>query len=138
MLHQRSWKYLNFGWFLFTITSRSLVTLDIWRPCRRTTYSKNIFSFFFHGDQILNIENVPQALNCCLASYRKIPWVCSLDQRRLDTGMDTPEGFLQVWNQMSYKKMVIIPIVHLEKISNHCLMHKGVSQKLSLPYPLEN
>ena len=59
-------------------------------------------------------------------------------QRRLDPGMDTPGGFFQVGNQMEYQKMVLIPIVHLEKINIFCFMHKGVAQKFNLPSPLEN
>ena len=38
------------------------------------------------------------------------------DQRGLDPGMDTPEGFLQVGNQMEYQNVVMILFVHLEKI----------------------
>ena len=62
-----------------------------------------------------------------------------LDQTRLqDPGMETRDGFIQVGSQKEYQNVVIISVVHLEKISIFCFMHKGVAQKLSLPRPLEN
>ena len=60
------------------------------------------------------------------------------NQRRLDPGMETLEGFFQVGNQKEYQNVVIISFVHLEKINIFCFMHKSVAQKLSLPRPLEN
>ena len=49
-------------------------------------------------------------------------------QRRLDPGMETPEGFFQVRNQKEYQNVVIISFVHLEKINNSCFIHKSVAQ----------
>ena len=49
-------------------------------------------------------------------------------QRRLNPGMDTPEGFFQVGNQKEYKIVVITLLVHLEKINNSCNIHKSVAQ----------
>ena len=51
-------------------------------------------------------------------------------KKRLDPGMDTPGGFFQVGNPKEYQRMIIIPFVHLEKITIFCFMHKGVAQKL--------
>ena len=64
--------------------------------------------------------------------------VHTLSQRRLDSGMDTPGGFFQLRSQKEYQKIVIIPLVHLEKIKTFCFMHRSVAQKLALPHPLEN
>ncbi len=64
--------------------------------------------------------------------------ISSITQRRLDPGMETPEGFFQVGSQKEYQNVVIISFVQLEKINIFCLMYKGVAQKLSLPHPLEN
>ena len=46
-----------------------------------------------------------------------------LDQRRLDPGKETLEGFFQVGNQKEYQNVVIISFVHLEKINIFCFMH---------------
>ena len=62
----------------------------------------------------------------------------SINQRRLDPGMDTPEGFFQVRKQKEYQNVIIILFVQLEKINNFYFMHKSVAQKLSLPNPPEN
>ena len=64
--------------------------------------------------------------------------ICLIEQRRLDPGMETSEGFFQVGSQKEYQNVVIISFVHLEKIKFFCFMHKGVAQKLNLPRPLEN
>ena len=40
-----------------------------------------------------------------------------LNQRRLDLGKETLEGFFQVRNQKEYENVVIISFVHLEKIN---------------------
>ena len=66
------------------------------------------------------------------------PDIYNLNQRRLDPGMETPEGVFQFGNKKEYQNVVIISFVHLEKINIFCFMHKGVAQKLSLPGPLEN
>ena len=60
----------------------------------------------------------------------------SLNQRRLDPGKESLEGFFQVGNLKDYQNVVIISFVHLEKV-NFCFMHKNVAQKLSPPHPLE-
>ena len=80
-----------------------------------------------------NTHNV-DIVDCTIGEY-----ICSaLGQRRLDPGMETPEGFFQVESQKEYQNVVIISFVHLEKINIFCFMYKGVAQKLSLPRPLEN
>ena len=61
-----------------------------------------------------------------------------IEQRILDPGKETLEGFFQVRNQKEYLNMVIISFANLEKINTFCFMHKSVAQKLSLPCPLEN
>ena len=52
-----------------------------------------------------------------------IPCLSNAMQRRLDPGMETPEGFFQVESQKEYQNVVIISFVHLEKIIIFCFMH---------------
>ena len=43
--------------------------------------------------------------------------MCGANQRRLDPGKETLEGFFQVGNQKEYQNVVIISFVHFEKIN---------------------
>ena len=54
-------------------------------------------------------------------------------QRRLDPGMDTPSQKPEGISKSSYNT-----IFSSRKMNIFCIMHKGVVQILSLPYPLEN
>ena len=51
----------------------------------------------------------------------------NLEQRRLDPGKETPEGFFQVRSQKEYQNVVIISFVHLEKRNIFCFMPKSVA-----------
>ena len=89
-----------------------------------------------HVSKSISLQN--ENVECkCKVDLKKLV-LEPFGQRRLDPGMETPEGFFQVRSQKEYQNVVIISFVHLEKINIFCFMYKGVAQKLSLPRPLEN
>ena len=99
--------------------------------CLKRGYSLKL-SFCFPDPHTMDGILIQSCIKICIkVEYRP-------NQRRLEPGKETLEGFFQVGNQKEYQNVVIISFVHLEKVNIFCFMHKSVAQKLSLPCPFES